>query len=114
MAQLEHFARVFAQDFSKERKEDLLMGYIPNEDERDPFVSLIDKNGLIRIPSEIDITNLVLKGIIYSEKEQAVILNNKILKERDCIGDYTILKIGEKGIILKKGKERFTLKLEVE
>tara|TARA_B100000315_G_scaffold233792_1_gene247192 strand:- start:1763 stop:2122 length:360 start_codon:yes stop_codon:yes gene_type:complete len=80
--------------------------------DRDPLVPLVSKSGLILIPREMDFTGLSLKGIIYSEQGAVAVINDVVLKEGDSLGDYTVLKIEEKKVILKKGNEGFTLKLE--
>lgn len=80
--------------------------------DRDPLSPLISKSGLILIPRELDFTGLSLKGIIYSEEEAVAIINDEVLKEGDSIGEYTVIKIEEKNVVLKKGNEGFTLKLE--
>ena len=80
--------------------------------DRDPLDPLVSKSGLILIPQELDFTGLSLKGIIYSEKGAIAIINDEVLKEGDSIGEYTVIKIEEKSVVLKKGNEGFTLKLE--
>ncbi len=79
---------------------------------RDPLDPLISKSGLVLIPQELDFAGLSLKGIIYSQKEAVAIINDEVVKEGDSIGEYTVLKIEEKKVILRKGNEGFTLKLE--
>lgn len=91
---------------------DLLVKYSFGIEERDPFSPLVSKSGLILIPREIDITDLVFRGIIYSQEEPIAIINDQVLKKGDSIGKYTILEIKEKEVLLKKGNEGFTLKLE--
>ena len=80
--------------------------------DRDPLVPLVNRRGLILIPREMDFTGLSLKGIIYSEQGAVVIINDIVLKEGDSLGDYTVLKIERRKVILNKGDEGFTLKLE--
>jgi len=81
---------------------------------RDPLLPLIAKNGSILIPSDTDISGLNLKGIIYSEGNSIAIINDEVLSEGDKIGNYFVLKIDERNVLLKKDNETFTLKLEGE
>jgi hypothetical protein len=87
-----------------------------SQEPRDPFSPLISKNGLILIPREIDISGLNLRGIIYSPKGSLAIINEEVLRTGDTIGDYSILEINEREVILRKGdgNEGFTLRLEEE
>ncbi len=81
---------------------------------RDPFSALVSKSGLILIPRQLSLADLVLKGIIYSEGEPLAIISDEILKEGETIADYTLIDIGEKKVTLEKNKEIFILKLEEE
>ena len=98
----------------------MLLGFAPgvaaeysfSQKNRDPFSPLVNKLGLILIPREIGFAGLDLKGIIYSQENSVVVINGEVLKEGDTIGDYFILKIEEKKVILKKDNKGFTLKLE--
>ena len=83
-----------------------------NDRDRDPFFPLVSGSGYILIPRELDITELTLKGIIYSQGNSLAIINEEMLKEGDTVGEYVVLKIEEKKVFLKKGNKEFTLKLE--
>jgi hypothetical protein len=85
-----------------------------DENNRDPFNPLISKSGQILISRKIEAKNLVLNGIIYSPQKSIVVINGEILKEKDKVGDYTIFKIEEKRVILKKKDKEIILKLEEE
>ncbi|MFH1519462.1 MAG: hypothetical protein ABIE75_02700 [Candidatus Omnitrophota bacterium] len=81
---------------------------------RDPFSPLVSKNGTILIWKEIDLNGLTLKGIIYSQEAPLAIVNDEVLEPGAAIGEYRVLEIEEKRIILKKGNEEFILELEQE
>lgn len=81
---------------------------------RDPFMPLVSKSGVILIPREINIVGMSLKGIIYSEDNPVAIINDEVLKVNNKIGEYTVLKIEEKEVLLRKGNRVFTLRLEEE
>ncbi|MCF7870676.1 MAG: general secretion pathway protein GspB [Candidatus Omnitrophica bacterium] len=89
-------------------------GYFYSNKERNPFYPLVDSYGKILIPKKINIANISLEGIIYSKKNPVVAINGEILEEGERIGEYTIVKIEEKKVILKKGNKKYSLKLEVE
>ncbi|MCM8787771.1 MAG: hypothetical protein NC935_06975 [Candidatus Omnitrophica bacterium] len=85
-------------------------------DKRDPFVPLVTKSGqlLISKPTDKNI-NLVLKGIIYSPpKDSIAIINDEVFREKATVGDYIVVRIEEKRVILKKDKEEIILKWEGE
>ncbi|MCK4917488.1 MAG: hypothetical protein KAJ79_03830 [Candidatus Omnitrophica bacterium] len=88
--------------------------YSYTNQDRDPFTPLINKYGLILIYQEVDVKGLSLKGIIYENGQSLAIINDEVLRIGDKIGLYKIIKIGEKEVVLKKGKEVSTLKLEEE
>jgi len=82
--------------------------------DRDPFSPLVSKNGVLLIPREIDVGGLVIKGIIYSEGSSVAAINDEVVEKGGKIGDYLVLEIKEKLVILKKGDQEFILKLEEE
>jgi len=82
--------------------------------DRDPFSPLISKNGILLIPREVDLGDLVIKGIIYSKESPVAIINDEVVGRGENIGDYLVLEIEEKKVILKKGDKEFILKLEEE
>ena len=79
---------------------------------RDPFSPLVSKNGVLLIPREVDLGGLVIKGIIYSTNSPLAIINDEVVERGENIGDYLVLEIEEKRVILKKGDQEFILKLE--
>ncbi|MDD3296342.1 MAG: hypothetical protein PHU64_03170 [Candidatus Omnitrophica bacterium] len=88
--------------------------YAFNDSARDPFEPLVNKAGFILIPKEIDVTGLAVQGIIYSKDLPLAIINGEVVKQGDYIGDYNVVQIEVKRVILKKGNESFTLTLEEE
>ena len=73
---------------------------------RDPFVPLVDNQGNIRngnklfVPAEEVVKNIILKGILWDEKNPLAVINGKVLSEGSqiIINEGGFLKI----IILKK------------
>lgn len=80
--------------------------------DRDPFLPLITKQGQILLQQNTGIKSLKLNGIIYSNDGSLAIISDEIYKKNDVINGYTIVRIGAKKVILKKGKELIILKLE--
>lgn len=83
-----------------------------NNGSRDPFSPLVSKSGQLLIHKEATQGGLALKGIIYSPRGSLAIISDEVFKKDDKINDYSIMKIGRKKVILKKGKEIIVLKLE--
>lgn len=85
--------------------------YSHSNKDRNPFSPLVNSYGIILIPKKVDIANLILEGIIYSKDNPIAVIDGEILREREMIGEYTILKIEAKKIILKKDNKKYILKL---
>ncbi len=86
--------------------------YPYSAEDRTPFSPLVDAYGRILIPKKIDIANLSLEGIIYSKNDPVAAINGEILGEGGQIGEFKILKIEPKAVILEKGGKQHILKLE--
>ena len=82
------------------------------DSQRDPFSPLIGKNGLILIAREIDIAGMILQGIIYSQRNPVAIINDEVIGAGAMIGEYKVLAIEEKRVVLEKDNQEFILKLE--
>ncbi|MFA5270985.1 MAG: hypothetical protein WC412_01430 [Candidatus Omnitrophota bacterium] len=82
------------------------------EVERDPLTPLVTKSGQLLVRRTIGPKGFIVKGIIYSKNGSVAIIGDEVFKENDIIGDYKIVKIGIKKVILKKDKEILILKLE--
>ncbi len=81
---------------------------------RDPLWPLVNSNGVIlNYESEFLITDLALEGIMAgAQGENLAIINGRILRTGDAIGQFVVGGIDEDSIILKKGKQKFELKLK--
>ena len=83
---------------------------------RDPFWSLVNPGGnLINYETDLQMTDLSLEGIMVgtSGKNLAVI-NNKVVKVNDVIGQFKVIQIDKDFVILSKGQPTFELKLKKE
>ena len=81
---------------------------------RDPLWRLVSPNGVIlNYETEFLITDLTLEGIVGDASgENLAIINGRILKAGDTIGEFSIEKISGDSIILKKEEQKFELKLK--
>ena len=55
-----------------------------------------------------------LMGILSAPDHSLAMINNKILKVGEPIGDFTVTEIGEESVTLKRGVEAITLRLREE
>lgn len=81
---------------------------------RDPLWPLVNSNGaILNYESEFLITDLALEGIMAgTDGRNLAIINGRVLKAKDTIGQFSVEKIGGDSILLKKGKRKFELKLK--
>jgi hypothetical protein len=80
---------------------------------RDPFWSLVSGGGAIRYyeKTETSISDLQLEGVMVGGENLAVI-NGKVLKVNDKIGEFSIKAIRQDRVILERGGSDFELKLK--
>ena len=85
------------------------------EGKRDPFVPLIGVTGASAasgIGGISSLDNVTLQGIIVSPSgHKSVILNGEMMKEGDCVGDLTIVKISNNKVTVKIGQQAHDLRL---
>ena len=81
---------------------------------RDPLWPLVSEDGrLLTYNGEFLLTDLNLEGIMYSPKEVSVaIINGKMFKVNDKMGDYIIDQIQPDKVVLKKMNQIYELKLK--
>ncbi len=81
---------------------------------RDPLWPLVNSNGaILNYESEFLITDLALEGIMAgAQGENLAIINGRVLRANDSIGQFVVGNIAEDSIILRKGKQKFKLKLK--
>jgi len=83
---------------------------------RDPMWALVSPNGVIfNYETDFLVTDLSLEGIMAgADGENVAIINGHILKIKDAIGQFVVERINDDSIVLKKGKQKFELKLKKE
>ena len=83
---------------------------------RDPMWYLVNTGGVVMdYSSEIVLSDLFLEGIMTSpDGKNVAILNGRLLRLNEKIGQFTIVEIGKDSIVLMDGQQRFELKLKKE
>jgi len=83
---------------------------------RDPLWQLVSPSGVIlNYETDFLITDLALEGIMSGEDgKNYAIINSRILRATDAIGQFIIERIDDDRIMLKKGGKKFELKLKKE
>lgn len=110
------FCAIFAGSFSLvARAEEKPQPFVYHDkNNRDPFWPLINDNGVIQnYEKEYLISDLELEGIMASPDGKSVaILNGKIIKVNDVVGEYVVKDIQANKVILLKGQQAFELILK--
>jgi len=83
---------------------------------RDPFWPLVGETGnIISYETDFTISDLVLEGIMAGARGGHIaIINGRIVKTGDALGNFTILDVQPESVKLKKDNLKFELKLEKE
>ena len=83
---------------------------------RDPMWSLVSENGAIQsFDNDFLISELTLQGIVADPGgHNLAIINGRVVKTNEAIGQYAVGKITQDTVELIKGQERFELKLQKE
>jgi hypothetical protein len=83
---------------------------------RDPFWPLVGESGnIISYETDFAVTDLVLEGIMAgTEGSHIAIINGRIVKTGDVLGNFTILDVQPESVIIKSENLKFELKLEKE
>jgi len=87
------------------------------QNKRNPFIPLITPDGrLLKLDQEAGgIKDILLEGIIYDKNGLSyAIINAEVVRIGDSIGNYRVLKIEEKKIILIKEGEISEMELSKE
>lgn len=82
-------------------------------DERDPLRPLINERGQLLLQAEKSAGDLILQGILYSDRGSQVFINNELFKEGQIVEGYTIIEIKANIVILEKDSKCIELKWEV-
>lgn len=107
--------QINGEDMLKEEEQKPLFIY-DDHGNRDPFWPLVDEKGtLATYNTDFLITDLMLEGIITGTSEQNLaIINGRIVKINDTIGDFTVLDVSDETVLLIKENKKYELKLKKE
>jgi len=83
---------------------------------RDPFWPIVSSSGAINnYETDFMITDLVLEGIMSGpDGRNFAMINGRVVAINDSIGQFTVTEIREDSVVLKKGKQKFRMKLKKE
>ena len=92
------------------------------ESKRDPFIPLTDRKSStgLRItftPPEVKVKlpmEIKIKGILWNGTEYYAIINEKVMKKGQSLGEVKIKKIEKDRVIVQYGEREFTLFLREE
>jgi len=89
-----------------------------DQGKRDPFWPLINQSGVV-VSYDVDftLTDLILEGIVEGGADgghHLAIINGRVVKEQDAIGNFRIQEISREAVLLIKDNQRFQLKLKKE
>jgi hypothetical protein len=78
-------------------------GYDPGG-RRDPFLPLISPEGtLLKLETQVNSGGISLEGVIYDKSgESYAIVDSKVVKVGDTVGDWQVLKIEQNKVIFQK------------
>ena len=81
---------------------------------KDPFWPLVSSSGnVINYDSDLSVTDMALEGIMFGANGEAVaIVNGRIVKKGDKLGEFVVESIEKDLVIFSKGEEKFELKLK--
>lgn len=96
--------------------EDGAAGYIYNDNgRRDPFWKLISSSGTINnYEADLMVSDLSLQGIMSGAAGNIAMINGKIVKVNDKVGQFIITEITDDWVLLQKDQQVFKLKLKKE
>ena len=82
---------------------------------RDPFWKLVNAGGAVmNYDKDLQLTDMVLEGIMTGESNNIAIINGVIVKAEDKVGLFTVVDIKPDTVVLQKGQDTFTLILKKE
>lgn len=83
---------------------------------RDPFWPIVSSSGAINnYETDFMITDLVLEGIMSGpDGRNFAMINGRVVSLNDSIGQFMVTEIGENSVVLKKGEQKFRMKLKKE
>lgn len=83
-----------------------------DQGKRDPFLSLVDKNGRYLLDSSLgdSTAGLNLSGILWDPQgKSSALINNQIVKIGETISGFTVTDISEDSVTVLKNDETYTI-----
>ena len=84
---------------------------------RDPFLSLVDKNGNYLLETELvySSSELQLSGILWDPQgKSSALINNQVVKVGESIFGFVINDITKESVVVSKDNQEFILRVSVE
>lgn len=82
---------------------------------RDPFWKLISSTGtIVTYETDLMVTDLELQGIMSGASGNIAMINGKVVREKEKIGQFVIDEITDNWVLLKKNQQVFKLRLKKE
>ncbi len=70
-----------------------------------PFIESVD---------DFSVTDLILTGIIYSEKNRAALINDRFVRKGEKIGSHEVIEVGKNHVVLRNENGLFRLSFSGE
>ena len=80
-------------------------------EEKDPFASIVDLQEEAAVRQKLDLSNVVLKGIIYSSSKSVAIINEELVMAGDNWAGYKVERIDKDNVTLSDGEKSYQLSL---
>ena len=80
-------------------------------EEKDPFASIVDLQEEVAVRQKLDLSNVVLKGIIYSSSRSVAIINEELVMAGDTWLGYKVERIDKDNVTLSDGEKSYQLSL---
>lgn len=82
---------------------------------RDPFWKLINSTGtIVTYETDLMVTDLELQGIMSGSTGNIAMINGKVVRKNDKIGQFVITDITDDWVLLQKDQQVFKLRLKKE
>ncbi|MBU0469399.1 MAG: hypothetical protein KKF78_06170 [Candidatus Omnitrophica bacterium] len=87
-----------------------------DQGKRDPMLPLVSTEGIIEnYDDSLSISDLSLEGVMLGDGDSSLaIINGKIVKLKDKVGDFVVHEIKREKVYLIKGNKIFELQLKKE
>ena len=80
---------------------------------RDPLWSLVTPSGnIVNYDTDLSVIDLTLEGVVVSDKGNVAIINGRMVKINDKVGQYLVSTITKESVTLIKDQEKFDLRLK--